>query len=175
MSGFDGKNFIGGTWRTAASGRTFEQRNPAFLHEVTGKFADSSPADVDTAIAAAQAAFPAWRALSSLSRKAYLDRALRAMIARRDEIAGVITRENGKALREARGEVDSAIKEMDYQIAEGVRLCGQTVPVEVSGTLAYSTREALGPVAIVTPWNFPFNVPCRKGTPALMGGNTVVL
>ena len=56
-----------------------------------------------------------------------------------------------------------------------MRLCGQTVPVEVGGTLAYSTREALGPVAIVTPWNFPFNVPCRKATPALMGGNTVVL
>jgi len=175
MSGFDGKNFIGGSWRPAASGRTFEQRNPAFLHEITGTFADSSPADADSAIAAAQAAFPAWRALSSLARKAYLDRALRAMIARRDEIAAVITRENGKALREARGEVDSAIKEMDYQIAEGVRLCGQTVPVEVAGTLAYSTREALGPVAIVTPWNFPFNVPCRKCTPALMGGNTVVL
>jgi len=175
MSGFDGKNFIGGEWRPAASGRTFEQRNPALLHEITGKFADSSPADADLGVAAAQAAFPAWRALSSLARKVYLDRALRAMIARRDEIAGVITRENGKALREARGEVDSAIKEMDYQIAEGVRLCGQTVPVEVGGTLAYSTREALGPVAIVTPWNFPFNVPCRKGTPALMGGNTVVL
>ena len=88
------------------------------------------------------------------------------MVERRDEIAGVITRENGKALREARAEVDSAIKEMDYQIAEGVRLCGQTVPVEVAGTLAYSTREALGPAAIVTPWNFPFNVPCRKCTPA---------
>ncbi|HWN39096.1 MAG TPA: aldehyde dehydrogenase family protein [Gammaproteobacteria bacterium] len=175
MSGFDGKNFIGGNWQPAASGRRFEQHNPAFLHEITGKFADSSPADADAAIAAAQTAFPAWRALSSLARKAYLDRALRAIIARRDEIASVITRENGKALREARGEVDSAIKEMDYQIAEGVRLCGQTVPVEVSGTLAYSTREALGPVAIVTPWNFPFNVPCRKGTPALMGGNTVVL
>jgi len=175
MSGFDGKNFIGGSWRPAASGRTFEQRNPAFLHEITGTFADSSPADADSAIAAAQAALPAWRALSPLARKTYLDGALRAMIARRDEIAAVITRENGKALREARGEVDSAIKEMDYQIAEGVRLCGQTVPVEVAGTLAYSTREALGPVAIVTPWNFPFNVPCRKCTPALMGGNTVVL
>jgi len=175
MSGFDGKNLIGGEWRAAVSGRTFEQRNPAFLHEVTGTFADSSAADVDAAIAAAQAAFPAWRALSPLARKAHLDLALRAMITRRDEIAAVITRENGKALREARGEVDSAIKEMDYQIAEGVRLCGETVPVEVGGTLAYSTREALGPVAIVTPWNFPFNVPCRKGTPALMGGNTVVL
>ena len=68
MSGFDGKNFIGGDWRPAASGHTFEQRNPAFLHEVTGKFADSSPADADSAIAAAQAAFPAWRALSSLAR-----------------------------------------------------------------------------------------------------------
>jgi acyl-CoA reductase-like NAD-dependent aldehyde dehydrogenase len=175
MSGFDGKNFIGGEWRPAASGRTFEQRNPAFLHEVTGTFADSSGVDVDAAITAAQAAFPAWRALSPLARKSYLERALRAMTARRDEIAAVLTRENGKALREARAEVDSAIKEMDYQIGEGVRLCGQTVPVEVGGTLAYSTREALGPVAIVTPWNFPFNVPCRKGTPALMAGNTVVL
>ena len=174
MSGFDGKNFIGGKWRPAASAHTFEQRNPARLHEVTGTFADSSAADVDVAVAAARAAFPAWRALSPLKRKTYLDQALRAMSARRDEIAAVITRENGKALREAKAEVDSAIKEMDYQIAEGVRLCGETVPVEVSGTLAYSTREALGPVAIVTPWNFPFNVPCRKGTPALMGGNTVV-
>ena len=175
MSGFDGKNFIGGEWRPAASGCTFEQRNPAFLHEVTGTFADSSADDVDAAIEAARAAFPAWRALSPLKRKSYLDRALRRMIERRDEIAAVITRENGKALREARTEVESAIREMDYQIAEGVRLCGQTVPVEVGGTLAYSTREALGPVAIVTPWNFPFNVPCRKGTPALMAGNTVVL
>ena len=175
MSGFDGKNFIGGEWRPAASGRRFEQRNPAFLHEVTGTFADSAAADVDAAIAAAQAAFPVWRALSPLKRKVHLDRALHAMKASRDDIAALITRENGKALREARGEVDSAIKEMDYQIAEGVRLCGQTVPVEVEGTLAYSTREPLGPVALVTPWNFPFNVPCRKATPALMGGNTVVL
>lgn len=175
MSGFDGKNFIGGEWRAAAGGRTFEQRNPAWLHEVTGTFADSSTADVEAAIEAARAAFPAWRALSPHKRRAYLDRSLRAMIERREEIAAVITRENGKALREARTEVDSAIKEMDYQIAEGVRLCGQTVPVDVGGTLAYSTREALGPVAIVTPWNFPFNVPCRKATPALMAGNTVVL
>jgi acyl-CoA reductase-like NAD-dependent aldehyde dehydrogenase len=175
MSGFDGKNFIGGEWRPAIGGRTFEQRNPARLHEVTGTFADSDQGDVDAAIKAAQAAFPAWRALSPLARKAYLDKSLREMSGRRDEIAAVITRENGKALREAKGEVDSAIKEMDYQIAEGVRLCGRTVPVEVGGTLAYSTREALGPVALVTPWNFPFNVPCRKATPALMGGNTVIL
>ena len=64
---------------------------------------------------------------------------------------------------------------MEYQINEGLRVCGQTVPVETAGTLAYSTREPLGPVGIVTPWNFPFNVPSRKCTPALMAGNTVVL
>lgn len=174
MSVFDGQNFIGGQWRPTAGGQRFEQRNPANLVEITGTFADSSADDVDAAIAAAEAAFPAWRALSPPARKAHLQRALGAMMARRDEIAAVITRENGKVLREAKAEVDSAIKEMDYQIAEGVRLCGKTVPVEVDGTLAYSTREARGPVAIVTPWNFPFNVPCRKGTPALMGGNTVV-
>jgi aldehyde dehydrogenase (NAD+) len=158
----------------AASGRRFEQRNPADLREVTGRFADSSVEDVDAAVAAAQAAFPAWRALSPLARKTRLQRSLGELVARRDEIAAFITRENGKTLREARGEVDSAIREMDYQIAEGMRLCGQTVPVDVGGTLAYSTREALGPVAIVTPWNFPFNVPCRKVIPALMAGNAVV-
>ena len=64
MSGFDGKNLIGGEWRPAVSGRTFEQRNPAFLHEVTGTFADSAVADVDGAIVAGQAAFPGWGALS---------------------------------------------------------------------------------------------------------------
>jgi aldehyde dehydrogenase (NAD+) len=174
MAGFEGNNFIGGEWRAAVSGRRFEQRNPADLTLVTGTFADSGPEDVNAAIAAAQAAFPSWRALAPLARKSYLQRALGEIGGRRDEIAAAITRENGKALREAQSEVDSAIKEMDYQIAEGVRLCGQTVPVEVGGTLAYSTREARGPVAIVTPWNFPFNVPGRKGTPALMAGNTVI-
>ncbi len=171
---YDGKNFIGGNWQSAASGATFTHRDPAALSHITGRFADSSPDDARAAIDAAVAAFPAWRALSPHSRKAYLEKALRATIARRDEIAATITLENGKTLAEARGEVDSAIKEMDFQIAEGIRLCGETVPVETEGTLAYSTRVPLGAVGIVTPWNFPFNVPGRKCIPALMAGNTVV-
>jgi aldehyde dehydrogenase (NAD+) len=175
MTRFEGKNYIGGQWRPAASGRTFEQHNPAKLAEVTGTFAESGAQDADAAIAAAKAAFPEWRALSPQARKRFLEQSLGAMRARRDEIAAVITRENGKSLREARNEVDSGLREMDYQISEGLRACGQTVPVEAGGTLAYSTREPLGPVGIVTPWNFPFNVPSRKCTPALMAGNTVVL
>lgn len=169
------RNLIGGEWLPAESRALFEQRNPARLSEVTGVYADSSADDARAAVAAAESAFPDWRRLSPQARKRYLDQALNAMIQRRDEIAAMITRENGKALREAQGEVDSAIKEMDYQIAEGIRLCGQTIPVEVDGTLAYSIRAARGPAGIITPWNFPFNVPCRKCTPALMAGNTVVL
>lgn len=169
-----GKNHIAGSWRAAASGELFEQRNPADLRQVTGHYANSGPVDAEDAIAAAESAFPAWRELSPQARKSFLDTALKQMIARRDEIAEAITRENGKVFREAQGEVDSAIKEMDYQIAEGLRLCGRTVPVDVDGTLAYSTREPRGPAGIITPWNFPFNVPCRKCTPALMAGNTVV-
>ena len=171
---FDGQNYIDGTWKPAPNGHSFEQRNPADLRIITGTFADSSPAEAKEAITAAQAAFPAWRALSPQARKNYLLEALQQIIQRRDEIAAIITLENGKSLREAKTETDSAIKEMDYQIAEGIRMCGQTVPVEADGTLAYSTRQARGAVGIITPWNFPFNVPCRKCTPALMAGNTVV-
>lgn len=172
---FEGRNLIGGQWRAAASGATFPQRNPARLSEITGRFADSGSTDIDDAIAAAEAAYPHWRALSPQARKTFMDSALRATIARRDEIAATITRENGKTLRESSSEVESAIKEMDYQIGEGLRLCGQTVPVETEGTIAWSMRVPLGPVGIITPWNFPFNVPGRKCTPALMAGNTVVL
>jgi aldehyde dehydrogenase (NAD+) len=171
---YEGRNLIGANWQPATDGATFEQRNPARLGEVTGIFADSSATDADAAIAAAANAFPQWRATSPQSRKRHLDQALQQTIARRKEIAATITRENGKTLAEATAEVDSAIREMDYQIAEGLRLCGQTVPVDVEGTLAYTTRVARGPVGVITPWNFPFNVPGRKCVPALMAGNTVV-
>ncbi len=92
-----------------------------------------------------------------------------------DRIAGVITAENGKTLAESRAEIASAIKEMDYQINEGIRLGGQIMPSEREGVLAYGIRVPLGVVAVISPWNFPFNVPSRKITPALITGNTCVL
>src|SRR5690606_30712554 len=167
-------NYIRGQWKKAAGQKTFEQRNPAKLAEVTGQYADSSPEDTLEAIAAAHAAFGPWRAKSPHERQAVLKRAMQLIIERRDQIASVITRENGKTLAESKGEIDSAIKEMDFQIAEGMRLIGKTIPVEIGGTLAYSTREPRGAVGVIAPWNFPFNVPCRKCVPALMAGNTVV-
>ena len=167
-------NYIQGQWKKASGQKTFEQRNPADLAEVTGLYADSSAEDTKEAIAAAHAAFPAWRAKTTFERQAILKRALQLIIERKEKIATVITKENGKTLAESRGEIDSAIKEMDFQIGEGMRMLGKTIPVEIGGTLAYSTREPRGAVGVIAPWNFPFNVPGRKCTPALMAGNTVV-
>ncbi len=169
-----GCNYIQGQWKKASGQKTFGQQNPANLAETTGQYADSSPEDTLEAIAAAHAAFPAWRAKPPIERQAILKKALQLIIERKEQIATVITKENGKTLAESRGEIDSAIKEMDFQIAEGMRLLGKTIPVEIGGTLAYSTREPRGAIGVIAPWNFPFNVPGRKCTPALMAGNTVV-
>ena len=85
-----------------------------------------------------------------------------------------MTKENGKTLAESRAEIDYAISDMEFQIAEGMRLCGETVPVTIPNVEAYSVREPVGVVGIITPWNFPFNVPAAKAVPALAAGCTVV-
>jgi len=141
---------------------------------VTSRFQRSSRSDAAAAIDAAHAAFPKWSAMPVPKRAALLENALAAMIRRREEFAHVLTIENGKTIRESFAEIDSAIKEMSWQIAEGRRLYGETVPSEQDGVFAYCIRQPLGVVSIISPWNFPFNVPCRKCTPALMAGNTVV-
>jgi aldehyde dehydrogenase (NAD+) len=168
------KNYIDGKWVVSTSGKTFEQRNPANLDEVTGIWPAAPAQDVRSAIEAAQAAFPAWRKLPVSKRAEYLKQALENMRQRQEEIAKVLTLENGKTLAESRTEIVSAINEMEFQIHEGVRLYGQTVPSSREGVFAYSLREPLGVVSIISPWNFPFNVPGRKITPALMAGNTCV-
>ncbi len=175
MSAVELKNFINGEWVTAAGGAVADQRNPADLSEVTCRFQQSGREDARAAIAAAAAAFPAWDAMTAPKRAEFLVRAQAALVRRQDEIAESITRENGKTIAESRIEVEAAIKEMDWQIAEGRRLYGETVPAEREGVFAYSIRQPLGVVSVISPWNFPFNVICRKCVPALMGGNTVVL
>ena len=169
------KNFINGAWVAAVTGNVAEQRNPADQSEVTCRFQQSGREDARAAIAAAEAALPAWGALTLPKRAEFLVRAQAVMARRQEEIAASVTRENGKTLAESRVEVAAAIKEMDWQIGEGRRLYGETVPAERDGVFAYSIRQPLGVVSVISPWNFPFNVVCRKCVPALMGGNTVVL
>jgi len=168
------QNYIGGNWVASADGRTFEQRNPADLDEVTGRWPACTAEDARRAIGAAERAFPAWRALTVYRRAEYLKKALGLMAERRDAMARVLTLENGKTFAESKTEIDSAIREMDFQINEGLRMGGEQLPSATDGVFAYASRAPLGVVSIISPWNFPFNVPGRKGTPALISGNTVV-
>jgi len=169
------KNYINGQWLDSVTSETFEQRNPARLSQVTGLFPLSSKDDALKTISAAQLAFPVWKTLSPAKRAEQLRRVLALMIERKDEISRIITLESGKILSDSLIEVGAAINEMDFQINEGLRLFGETVPVSIEGVFAYTLKEPLGVVSIICPWNFPFNVPVRKCTPALMAGNTCVM
>jgi aldehyde dehydrogenase (NAD+) len=168
------KNFINGKWLDSSCGQEYEQRNPADLTEVTGIWPKSSVEDVNMAIEAAAAAFASWSRLTVYQRAEYFAKVLQLMKSRVEQIAAVITAENGKTLKESKGEIESAIKEMEFQIGEGLRMAGEVMPSGQNGVMAYSMRRPLGVVAVISPWNFPFNVPCRKITPALITGNTCI-
>ena len=168
------QNYIDGQWVGASDGQTFAQRNPADIECVTGEWPQGTRADAEQAIEAAHAAFPAWAEMGVYQRAEYLSRAVAVLKGRSEEIAAVLTAENGKTLDEARTEVGSAVREMEFQIAQGISMCGQTAPSAQAGVFAYSVRRPLGVASIISPWNFPFNVPGRKCTPALISGNTIV-
>jgi len=168
------KNFINGKWLDSKGKETFMQKNPANTDIVTGIWPASNKEDIKNAISAAQDAYIPWKKLSVYERAEYLKKALQILKEKQTEIARVITSENGKTLRESLAEIYSALIEMEYQINEGLRLNGQVLPSVKKDIFSYSTRVPLGVVAIISPWNFPFNVPCRKVVPALISGNTCV-
>ena len=169
------KNFINGQWINSDIGETYKHRSPANLTEVTGTWPKSTIQDVNNAISSAQKAFKSWSKLTVYQRAEYLRGALRLMQERSNAIAKIITIENGKTISESKSEIASAIKEMEFQINEGIRLGGQIKPSAQDGVFAYETRVPLGVVGVISPWNFPFNVPSRKITPALITGNTCIL
>lgn len=166
---------VGGEWIKPTSTDRFEQRNPVDLNEVTDTWPLAGEADTIAAIEAAEQAYASWRRMPPVKRADLFKGVLERIDRRREEIARMITIENGKTIKESRSEVQSGYREMEYQIGQGLRMEGRTVPSINEGVLTYSVRTPLGPVAIITPWNFPFNVPVRKITPALMAGNTCIL
>ncbi|MEW6682267.1 MAG: aldehyde dehydrogenase family protein [Nitrospirota bacterium] len=168
-------NLIGGQWRPAVSGETLESRNPADNQEVVAVAPASSVADVDAAVAAAKAAFPRWRAVPAPKRGELLFRAAERLAVEKEALAQIVTREMGKVLAEARGDVQEAIDMTYYMAGEGRRLAGETVPSELPDKDAKSIRVPLGVCGLITPWNFPVAIPSWKITPALVAGNTVVL
>ncbi|PIU45452.1 MAG: aldehyde dehydrogenase [Ignavibacteriales bacterium CG07_land_8_20_14_0_80_59_12] len=168
------QNYINGQWVDTKSGRTFEDRNPARWDEVVGTFPKSSKEDVDEAVKAARAAFKTWRLVPAPKRGDIVRKAADLLVARKEEIARLMTREMGKVLLETRGDVQEGIDTGYYAATEGRRLFGMNAPSELPNKMNLSFRVPIGVVGVVTPWNFPMAIPTWKIFPALVSGNTVV-
>jgi len=167
-------NYIGGRWMSAQSGDTFESHNPAHPSEVIGVFPRSAALDVAAAIAAAEEAHQAWRLVPAPHRGDVVLKASMIIESRKEELAVLMTREMGKVLAEARGDVQEAIDMGKYIAGEGRRFTGQTVPSELRDKFAMLIRDSIGVVGLITPWNFPLAIPSWKIFPALLCGNGIV-
>ena len=169
------KNYIDGKWRSAQTGKTFENRNPANRNDLIGLFPASEQGDVDDAVEAAKKAFASWRLVPAPKRGEMLYRAGELLKKHKEELARVETREMGKVLKETRGDVQEGIDCAFYNAGEGRRLFGETTPSELPDKFAMSVRSPIGVCALITPWNFPLAIPTWKLFPALLCGNTVIL
>ena len=158
----------------SGSGELFENRNPARTDDVIGLFQKSTREDTDHAIDAARRAYEQWRLVPAPRRAEMLFRAAQIIAERKEALARDMTREMGKVLDEARGDVQEAIDMTYFMAGEGRRLYGQTTPSELRDKFAMSVRQPLGVCAVITPWNFPMAIPSWKIVPALVCGNTVV-
>jgi len=169
------KNYIDGKWRSAQTGKTFENRNPANRNDLIGLFPASGQGEVDDAVEAAKKAFASWRLVPAPKRGELLYRAGELLKKHKEELARVETREMGKILKETRGDVQEGIDCAFYNAGEGRRLFGETTPSELPDKFAMSVRSPIGVCALITPWNFPLAIPTWKLFPALLCGNTVIL
>jgi succinate-semialdehyde dehydrogenase/glutarate-semialdehyde dehydrogenase len=166
--------FIDGKWEAATSGRTFASYNPA-TGEILGEAADAGRADAARAVHAAEEAFPAWSKTTVYERSALLYEAWRLMTARRDELAQLMTAEQGKPLRMARNEVTYAADFLLWFAEEAKRSYGETIPSSRADQRFIVLRQPIGVAAAITPWNYPVSMLTRKIAPAVAAGCTIVL
>jgi aldehyde dehydrogenase (NAD+) len=166
-------NYINGEW--VESGQTFENRNPANTDDLIALFSKGTAQDIASAADAAATALPAWSAAAAPARGNILHKAADLLDRRFDSIAAEMTREEGKTLPEAKGEVRRSINIFRYFAGEGSRMPGAIVPSERDRVHMFAIRKPIGLVGLVTPWNFPSAIPAWKLAPALICGNTAVL
>ncbi|GJD51777.1 Alpha-ketoglutaric semialdehyde dehydrogenase 1 [Methylobacterium crusticola] len=165
---------IAGEWRGGGSRQTMPILNPA-TGETLSQLAVATREDLDAALAAAERGFKAWRTVSAFERSKVLRKAADLLRSRADEIARIMTLEQGKPLAEAKGEVLGGADTMDWFAEEGRRAYGRVIPARAEGVLQLVIREPVGPVAAFTPWNFPINQAVRKVSAALCTGCSVIL
>lgn len=166
------KNFIAGVW--SDSGEAVENVNPSNTQDVIGLYTRASREQATTAVAAAHAAFPAWSRSGIQRRHDVLKTVADEILTRKDELGRLLVREEGKTLPEATGEVIRAAQIFDFFSGEVLRLAGEKMPSTRPGIDVDITREPVGVVAVITPWNFPIAIPAWKIAPALAYGNCVV-
>jgi len=166
------RNFIGGDW--VAGAETARNINPSDLSDVIGEYARADRTQADAAIGAARAAFPAWSMSSVQDRANLLDAVGNTILARKDELGRLLSREEGKTLPEGIGEVVRAGQIFKFFGGEALRLAGEKIQSIRPGVEIEVTREPLGVIGIITPWNFPVAIPAWKIAPALCYGNCVV-
>lgn len=168
------KNYINGEWVSAKSGETFQDLNPANRCDVIGEFPKSGKAEIDAAVASARAAYKSWRLVPAPRRAEILYKAAEEMLRRKEDLAREMTREMGKVIKEARGDVQEAIDMMYFIAGEGRRAHGFSAPCELPNKHGWCERQSVGVCGLITPWNFPSAIPVWKLAPSLVMGNTVV-
>jgi aldehyde dehydrogenase (NAD+) len=156
------------------SSRTFFTSDPASPSQTVVELTAASAADVEAALASAAAASIGWARVTAGQRSAALHRAADALAARAPELASLITREEGKPLSSATGEVSKSVEQLRFAAQLAYQVEGRTFPVETSGTAASTLRTPIGVVVAITPWNFPVSLAARKIAPALAAGNAVI-
>jgi alpha-ketoglutaric semialdehyde dehydrogenase len=168
------RHFIAGEWVESSSGKTFESVNPADNRDIIGRFQAGTAADVAMAVRAADTAGGMWRRMPAPKRGEILYRFGQLMAEHKERLSRAMTREMGKVIAEARGDVQEGIDIAFLMAGEGRRMFGDTVPSELPDKWAMSIRQPIGVAGIISPWNFPIAIPCWKMMPALVTGNTVV-
>jgi aldehyde dehydrogenase (NAD+) len=171
MSGLR-KNFIGGDWVEGVG--VSRNVNPSDTGDVVGEFAQADAAQTDAAITAAKASFPAWARTTPQERHDILLRVATEILARRDELGRLLAREEGKTMPEAIGEVARAGQIFDFFAGEALRIPGEKFASVRPNVDIEATREPVGVIGIIAPWNFPIAIPAWKIAPALAYGNAVV-
>lgn len=166
--------FVNGEWLTADSGKTFAVTNPA-TGEILAQVADLGAEETQRAIAAAEAALPDWRSKTATSRAHTLRRWYDLILEHAEDLALLMTLEQGKPLAESRGEVRYGASFIEWFAEEGKRAYGDIIPPHQAGLRLLVTKQPVGVVAAITPWNFPNAMITRKVAPALAAGCTVVL
>lgn len=164
-------NYINGRWVKGST--TFQTINPA-NEELVAEIAQTEISDVNSAVSAAKEAFKSWRLVPAPIRGEMLFKVGDILKQKKEELAQLLTRDMGKVIAEARGDVQEAIDMAYYMGGEGRRLLGYTAPVEMPNKFGMAVRDPSGIVGLITPWNFPIAVPSWKIFPALVAGNTII-